>query len=68
VFRPNNAGQDVVLVDEQSFHDCVSPDNAQVLSTGNPVAVVLGKSGHFFFICDVEGECESGMKLAINVH
>ena len=67
MFRPNNAGQDVVLVDEQSFDDCVSPDNAQVLSSGNPVAVVLGKSGHFFFICDAEGECESGMKLAINV-
>ncbi|XP_066310771.1 basic blue protein-like [Miscanthus floridulus] len=68
VFRPNNAGQDVVLVDEQSFDDCVSPDNAQVLSSGNAVAVKLGQSGQFFFICDAEGACASGMKLAINVH
>ncbi|XP_002466322.2 basic blue protein [Sorghum bicolor] len=67
VFRPNNAGQDVVLVDEQSFQDCVSPDNAQVLSTGGAVAVKLGQSGQFFFICDAEGLCDAGMKLAINV-
>jgi hypothetical protein len=66
VFR-YNAGQDVVVVDEQSYNDCVDPDNARVLTSGND-HVVLGQSGKFFFICDAEGECESGMKLAVNVH
>ncbi|CAD6214930.1 unnamed protein product [Miscanthus lutarioriparius] len=67
VFR-YNAGQDVVVVDEQSYNDCATPNNAPVLTSGNAVAVKLGQSGKYFFICDAEGECASGMKVAINVH
>lgn len=61
------AGQhDVVPVDALSYADCATPDNAPALTSGNDL-VVLEQPGQFFLISNVEGDCDSGMKLAIIV-
>ncbi|KAF8659331.1 hypothetical protein HU200_058533 [Digitaria exilis] len=66
-FRYLQAEHDVVVVDAQGYADCLAPDNAPALNSGDD-HVVLGQAGQFFFICDAEGHCDSGMKLAVNVH
>ncbi|OEL35023.1 hypothetical protein BAE44_0003958 [Dichanthelium oligosanthes] len=58
----------VVEVDAQSYAACaVLGGNATTLTSGDD-RVVLGQAGQWFFICSVEGHCQSGMKLAVNVH
>ncbi|CAN6286570.1 unnamed protein product [Urochloa humidicola] len=67
VFRYDALGEkDVVVVDARGYAECAAPDNARALTSGND-HVVLGQAGQFFFICEAEGECESGMKLAVTV-
>ncbi|XP_034577236.1 basic blue protein [Setaria viridis] len=68
VFRYDTPSEkDVVVVDAQGYAECSVPDNARLLNSGDD-HVVLEQAGQFFFICDAEGECDSGMKLAVNVH
>ncbi|CAL4936393.1 unnamed protein product [Urochloa decumbens] len=68
VFRYDAQGpQDVVVVDARGYAECTAPDNAPALTSGDD-HVVLGQAGQFFFICEAEGECEGGMKLAVTVH
>ena len=67
VFRYSTPEHDVVQVDARGYAECVAPDNAVLLTSGND-HVVLGQAGRFFFICDTEGECSSGLKLTVNVH
>ncbi|PAN44612.1 hypothetical protein PAHAL_9G057500 [Panicum hallii] len=67
VFRYSTPEHDVVQVDARGFAECVAPDNTVLLTSGND-HVVLGQAGRFFFICDTEGECSSGLKLTVNVH
>jgi hypothetical protein len=67
VFRYETPSEkDVVAVDAQGYAECLVTGNARALTSGND-RVVLGQTGQFFFICDAEGECDSGMKLAVNV-
>ncbi|CAN6297506.1 unnamed protein product [Urochloa humidicola] len=68
VFRYDTLGEkDVVVVDARGYAECTAPDNAPALTSGDD-HFVLGQAGQFFFICQGEGECESGMKLAVTVH
>ncbi|KAF8659330.1 hypothetical protein HU200_058532 [Digitaria exilis] len=56
----------VVVVDAQSYAACAVPSNAPTLGSGDD-RVALRRPGQWFFICGVEGHCQTGMKLAINV-
>ena len=67
VFRYSTPEHDVVQVDARGYAECVAPDNAVAMTSGND-HVVLGEAGRFYFICQAEGECSSGMRLAVNVH
>ncbi|CAN6286571.1 unnamed protein product [Urochloa humidicola] len=70
VFRYETPSEkDVVQVDAQGYADCTVPDNGRLMNSGSGNDhVVLGEAGQFFFICDAEGECDSGMKLAVTAH
>ncbi|GJN23068.1 hypothetical protein PR202_gb10685 [Eleusine coracana subsp. coracana] len=57
----------VVVVDAASYAACAIPGNAPTLTSGDD-RVALRQAGQWFFICGVAGHCESGMKLAVNVH
>ena len=56
----------MVTVDAGSYKACTVPSNAPTLTSGDD-HVTLGSAGQFFFICGIEGHCQSGMKLAVNV-
>nr|CAB3497913.1 unnamed protein product [Digitaria exilis] len=56
----------VVVVDAQSYAACAVPSNAPTLGSGDD-RVALRQPGQWFFICGVEGHCQTGMKLAVNV-
>jgi uncharacterized cupredoxin-like copper-binding protein len=57
----------VVVVDERSFASWSVPGSAPTFTTGDD-KLSLTKAGKWFFICGVEGHCQGGMKLAVNVH
>jgi plastocyanin len=57
----SEATHNVVMVDA-----CTVPSDAPTLTSGDD-RVVMGDAGQWHFICGVEGHCESGMKLAVNV-
>lgn len=57
----------MVVVDAQSYEACAVPSNAPTLTSGDD-SVELGQAGRWLFICGVEGHCEAGMKLAVDVH
>jgi len=66
-FLYSEGSHNVVVVDAQSYAACAVPSNAPTLTSGDD-RVALGQQGRWFFICGVEGHCQSGMKLAVNVH
>ncbi|KAL6638014.1 hypothetical protein ACP70R_025586 [Stipagrostis hirtigluma subsp. patula] len=57
----------VEVVDAQGYADCAAASNAPTLTSGDDT-VTLSQPGRWFFICGVEGHCDSGQKLAVNVH
>ena len=57
----------MVVVDAQSYASCAVPSNAPTMASGDD-RVALRRAGRWFFICGVEGHCDSGMKLAVDVH
>ncbi|KAJ1293269.1 hypothetical protein BS78_01G054800 [Paspalum vaginatum] len=66
-FLYSEGSHNVVVVDAQSYAACAVPSNAPTLTSGDD-RVALRQPGRWFFICGVEGHCQSGMKLAVNVH
>ncbi|KAL6894224.1 hypothetical protein ACP4OV_008322 [Aristida adscensionis] len=62
----SEATHNVALVDSQGYDTCTAASNAPTESSGDDT-VTLDKPGKWFFICSVEGHCQSGMYLAINV-
>ncbi|XP_044984313.1 basic blue protein-like [Hordeum vulgare subsp. vulgare] len=66
LYSLGEAEHNVVLVDAQSFAACTVPSNAPTLTTGDDT-VSLTQAGQWFFICGIEGHCQDGMKLAVNV-
>ncbi|KAM0885644.1 hypothetical protein ACQ4PT_030213 [Festuca glaucescens] len=67
LYSSGEGDHDVVVVDERSFASCSVPGNAPTFTSGDD-KVSLTKAGKWFFICGVEGHCQGGMKLAVNVH
>ena len=67
MFRYSTPEHDVVQVDARGYAECVAPDNAVAMTSGND-HVVLGQAGRFFFISDTEGECNSCLKLTVYAH
>jgi hypothetical protein len=67
VFKYAPGAHNVVVVDERSFASCSVPGNAPTFTSGDD-KLSLTKAGKWFFICGVEGHCQGGMKLAVNVH
>ncbi|CAL4919474.1 unnamed protein product [Urochloa decumbens] len=69
VFRYDTPSEkDVVQVDARGYAECTVPDNGRLLTSSGDNHVVLGEAGQYFFICDAEGECDSGMKLTVTAH
>ncbi|XBI84709.1 hypothetical protein VPH35_092955 [Triticum aestivum] len=67
LYSLGEAEHNVVLVDAQSFGACSVPSNAPTLTTDDD-KVSLTQAGQWLFICGIEGHCQDGMKLAVNVH
>ncbi len=64
VFNYGSAAHNVVAVNKVGYQKCsTTPGNARVYQTGND-KIRLAK-GQNFFICNVPGHCQSGMKVAI---
>ncbi|KAL2477521.1 Basic blue protein [Forsythia ovata] len=63
VFNYSPGTHDVVVVDESGYNSCISPSGAKVYQTGKDhIKLVKGQN---YFICDFEGHCDFGMKIAI---
>ncbi|KAL2929601.1 Cucumber peeling cupredoxin, partial [Bienertia sinuspersici] len=65
VFNFNTDAHTVAMVPREAFDAC-DAGNAQIHNVG-PTEITLNETGTFFFICTVNGHCESGQKLAVNV-
>ncbi|KAF9687129.1 hypothetical protein SADUNF_Sadunf02G0061600 [Salix dunnii] len=64
VFTYDPTIHDVVAVNRGGYSSCITPEGARVYKSGKD-QIKLSK-GQNFFICNVAGHCESGMKIAIN--
>uniref|UniRef100_A0A6N2MI56 Basic blue protein n=1 Tax=Salix viminalis TaxID=40686 RepID=A0A6N2MI56_SALVM len=64
VFTYDPTIHNVVAVNRGGYSSCITPAGARVYKSGND-QIKLSK-GQNFFICNVAGHCESGMKIAIN--
>ncbi|KAK2390482.1 hypothetical protein P8452_27798 [Trifolium repens] len=65
VFDYNAKLHNLVAVDEIGYKRCKTPAGAQVLRTGHEEIELA--SGANYFICNVPGHCQTGMKISINV-
>ncbi|KAK6156941.1 hypothetical protein DH2020_011189 [Rehmannia glutinosa] len=64
VFNYNPAIHNVVAVNKGGYNSCTTPRGAKVYQTGkDQIKLVKGPN---FFICNIPGHCQSGMKIAIN--
>ncbi|KAF5749091.1 copper binding protein 6 [Tripterygium wilfordii] len=64
VFKYDSTIHNVVVVDRDGYNNCRTPRGAKVYRSGKD-QIRLGK-GQNFFLCNIAGHCESGMKIAIN--
>ncbi|MBA0738126.1 hypothetical protein Gogos_011534 [Gossypium gossypioides] len=63
-FKYDATIHNVVAVNRGGYRSCITPAGAKVYKSGKD-EVKLGK-GMNYFICNIAGHCESGMKIAIN--
>ncbi|KAL3843711.1 hypothetical protein ACJIZ3_001114 [Penstemon smallii] len=63
LFNYNSRIHNVVKVNKVGHDGCTTPRGATVYQTGKD-QIKLGK-GQNFFICNLPGHCQSGMKIAI---
>ncbi|GLU16614.1 hypothetical protein SLE2022_330400 [Rubroshorea leprosula] len=63
VFNYNSSIHDVVAVNRGGYSSCSTPAGAKVYRSGKD-QIKLAK-GPNYFICNVAGHCESGMKIAV---
>ncbi|KAK9902307.1 hypothetical protein M0R45_001754 [Rubus argutus] len=64
VFNYTSAAHNVVAVNKVGYQKCsTTPGNAKVFQTGKD-SIRLAR-GQNFFICNIPGHCQSGMKVAI---
>lgn len=54
----------MVAVNRGGYSSCTTPAGAKVYKSGqDQIQLVKGQN---FFICNVAGHCESGMKIAVS--
>lgn len=64
VFNYNPKIHNVVAVSRAGYNGCNTPKGSKVYLTGKDrIKLVKGQN---FFICNIAGHCESGMKIAVN--
>ncbi|XP_057729922.1 basic blue protein-like [Arachis stenosperma] len=64
VFNYDSSTHNVVAVDRIGYSSCRTPGGAKVFRSGkDQIKIARGAN---YFICNVPGHCESGMKIAIN--
>ncbi len=63
VFNYNPSIHNVVTVDNGGYSGCTTPRGAKVFQTGKDQIKL--KKGVNYFICNFNGHCESGMKIAV---
>ncbi|KQK12791.1 basic blue protein [Brachypodium distachyon] len=67
LYSLGEAEHNVVVVDATSYASCSVPSNAPTFTSGDDT-ITLTAPGEWFFICGIEGHCQDGMYLDINVH
>ncbi|KAE9591285.1 hypothetical protein Lal_00038626 [Lupinus albus] len=65
VFKYDPRVQDVVVLNgyKKAYDTCITPSETIVYNTGNDEFVLSG--GVNYFISNIPGQCEAGLKLAI---
>ncbi|XP_039062062.1 basic blue protein-like [Hibiscus syriacus] len=64
LFKYDQTIHNVVAVNRGGYQRCITPAGAKVHKTGKDEVKL--RKGLNFFICNVTGHCESGMKIAID--
>ncbi|XP_038903112.1 basic blue protein-like [Benincasa hispida] len=63
VFNYSPSAHNVVAVNRVGYNRCITPRGSKVFQTGkDQIKLVKGQN---FFICNLPGHCQSGMKIAI---
>lgn len=63
VFNYSPAAHNVVAVNKVGYSRCITPRGSKVFRTGkDQIKLVKGQN---FFICNLPGHCQAGMKIAI---
>eukprot|EP00268_Persea_americana_P046378 TRINITY_DN47780_c1_g1_i1.p1 TRINITY_DN47780_c1_g1~~TRINITY_DN47780_c1_g1_i1.p1 ORF type:complete len:125 (+),score=16.70 TRINITY_DN47780_c1_g1_i1:59-433(+) len=64
MFKYNPTIHNVVAVNRNGYNGCTTPRGSKVYRTGNDnIKLVKGQN---YFICNIVGHCQAGMKIAIN--
>ncbi|KAJ8646697.1 hypothetical protein MRB53_008445 [Persea americana] len=64
MFKYNPTIHNVVAVNSNGYNGCTTPRGSKVYRTGNDnIKLVKGQN---YFICNIVGHCQAGMKIAIN--
>ncbi|XP_072973373.1 chemocyanin-like [Typha angustifolia] len=63
VFKYNPGVHNVVAVDAAGYNGCKTTRGSKVFKSGNDRFTL--RKGRNYFICNVVGHCEAGMKVAI---
>ncbi|GAB0108220.1 hypothetical protein JMUB6875_72310 [Nocardia sp. JMUB6875] len=66
VFKYDPAKHNVVPVSAAGYNSCSAPKNARTLNSGN--GRVTLKRGRNYFISSSAGDCENGMKIAVDAN
>ncbi|XP_020220520.1 cucumber peeling cupredoxin [Cajanus cajan] len=66
VFRFTASHTVAELKDKASFDGCNVNETNEVITT-SPARITLNRTGEFYFACTVQGHCNSGQKLSVNV-
>ncbi|KAK8572277.1 hypothetical protein V6N13_047883 [Hibiscus sabdariffa] len=64
LFKYDPTIHNVVTVNSGGYRRCITPAGAKVYKSGKDEVKL--RKGLNFFICNIAGHCESGMKIAIN--
>ncbi|CAL9235057.1 unnamed protein product, partial [Arabidopsis halleri] len=66
IFQYNKTFHNLMEVSFQDFESC-NPNSPLTTYQSQYEPVILNRTGHYYFICDVPGHCESGQKLDVLV-
>ncbi|XP_071929088.1 chemocyanin-like [Coffea arabica] len=66
LFEYNKQFHNVVRVTHKNFNSCNSTDAYATWVSGND-SFLIQRPGHYYFICNLTGRCQSGQKVDIRV-